>query len=425
MDGVAAVRLAVFRARILALIACVLYIASATAATPRVDYEAMTRAAVDRVVAGQSARGFFYYGFNFLTDEPIEPNRLTRAQLVRQAGTALVLAKYYARFKDARVSASLQRSFAGYASLSVPIGKGVVQNVLEDAGVMSIPIGRWKLQAALDKLGWLYTREGNGRLLSHDGTYASAVASGAALALAAELVYSRASGDEQFAPLRSSWLDGLLAVHLPAGGFRQTPVSMDDDDHYLNAHAWYALAMYVERTADDERVNHVLRDVDETLMSRYSQHPHREFYHWGAIAASQRFKTTRDPRFLDFLRQQAQFFFNELEPRLNAQDNPCATMEGLAATLSALRSGNDASPIALRIAGWLRTQRDKLPVLQIQPRQLRLKLGGDAFLDSPRLADHAGDFRWGLYDATTRVDASSHCVSAVLMMQELDLLRDD
>jgi hypothetical protein len=53
-----------------------------------------------------------------------------------------------------------------------------------------------------------------------------------ALALLAELVYANASGDNRFADLRSAWLQGLLSLRIPGGGFRQTPVSIDDADYY-------------------------------------------------------------------------------------------------------------------------------------------------------------------------------------------------
>jgi len=61
------------------------------------DYPVMMRAAVDELIASQTSSGLFPYGFDFLADKPLEPERVSPSNLIRQAGTASMLADGHAR----------------------------------------------------------------------------------------------------------------------------------------------------------------------------------------------------------------------------------------------------------------------------------------------------------------------------------------
>src|SRR5205085_11763511 len=124
---------------------------------------------------------------------------------------------------------------------------------------------------ALDRLGLLYRSEGSARVVSPDGKYSTAITGATGVALLAELAYSKASGDHQFAALRSAWLDALISLRIPGGGFRKTPDSIDEDD-YSNGEAWLALAVYCDHHRGDSRCG-LLPEVDEALMARYSAKP--------------------------------------------------------------------------------------------------------------------------------------------------------
>jgi hypothetical protein len=224
--------------------------------------------------------------------------------------------------------------------------------------------------------------------------------------LLTELVYSDAANDERFAESRAGWLRGLMHLRIPGGGFRENPASIDESD-YFNGEGWLALAVYA----------HKLDALERALMERYSLRPRAGFYHWGAMAAAQRYATTHDPRFLTFLAGQAELFLTRMQPGLDADANHCPRMEGVAATLEAFhRAGLRDQPLAARLRTWLSGETAKLQRLQIQPGQNRLALGGDAELRAPRLADFSGAFRGGLYDPSTRVDFAFHCLSAMLML---------
>jgi hypothetical protein len=279
-----------------------------------------------------------------------------------------------------------------------------------------LPTARWKLNYALNRLGLLYQADGPGKVVSADRTYGSAATGATPLALLAELTYSRVAGDDRFANLRSAWLDGLLSLRIPGAGFRENPDSIEESE-YATGEAWLALAVYCQRYAEDARCT-TLKDLDATMLDRYSNKTSMQFYQWGAMSAAQRFNTTRDSRFLQFLQRQANFFFDRLEPQLNADGNNCAVMEGLAATLPVLRHTGEANAaLAQRINTWLIKEGGKLPRLQIQAGQTRLPLGGKAYLEAPRLSAFSGAFMMGVYMPSVQVDLAAHCLSAMIMME--------
>jgi hypothetical protein len=141
------------------------------------------------------------------------------------------------------------------------------------------------------------------------------------------------------------------------------------------------------------------------------------------MAAAQRFKTTRQSRFLAFMQQQGNFFLNRFLPPQVAAANRCASMEGVAAALSVLgQAGAEYAVLGGRMRSWLSTEADKLPRLQIQQGQTRLLLGGDASLTAPRLASFRGDFLLGLYTPSVQVDATAHCMGAMVMIERDALL---
>ena len=381
-----------------------------------VDYRALMRSTVDALIASQTQSGLFPYGFDFLADQPLEPGRVSPENLIRQAGTASALAAYYQRTHDPRLRETLQRILAAFDRHSLPIGKSRLQRWIERAHLLSIPFARWRLQTALLRHGLLYEPEGEGKVISSNGKYDIAAAGTVALALLAELRYADASGDDHYAALRASWLRGLLDLRIPGGGFRWLPTSIDDTPYY-NGEGWLALAVYRDLHPEDTTVAAELDDLDRAMIERYTQQPDPDFYSWGAMAAAQRYRTTRDGRFLAFLRGQAKLFLARFRGRLEADANNCDAMEGAAATLGILETeGGADGELAQRLQTWVTAEAAKLPRMQLRSGQGALVLGGDAKLSAPRMAGFGGAFLMGLYDPSTRVDLMQHCLSAMVML---------
>ena len=401
---------------ILALVAAALAASSigAAASEDAVDLPGMMRLTVDAWTSSQKD-GLFPYGFDFLADSALEPHRMSAPNMLRQALATFALANYYEYTKDPQLREPIARALSAFGERSLPLGKSTAQRALENARIFSFPVERWRLQTALERIGLLYLRTGEGKVLSPDKNYSNALAGTVSLALLTELVYSRASGDDHFAALRKAWLEGLLALRIPGGGFRQDPTMIDDSD-YDNGEGWLALAVYNDAHPDDARTSATVADLDEVLIRRHTDNPSPYFFHWGAMAAAQRYRTTHDPRFLTYLRGQGADFVERLHRRFLEDKNNCAPMEGFAAILATLHEAGDDTATVQEVHAWLAKEMAKLPKLQIRPGQQGLALAGDAYLRAPRMVDFAGSFLAGLYEPLTRVDAGGHCLSAMVMI---------
>jgi hypothetical protein len=386
---------------------------SLCAAAETTDLPGIMRLTVEGWTSSQS-EGLLPYGFDFLADRPLEPRRISAPNLLRQALATFALANYYGYTKDAQLREPLAQALSAFGRHSLPIRKSAAQRVLESSRILSFPVGRWRLRTTLDRFGLLYQSSGEGRVVSPGGSYSDALAGTVALALLTEVVYSRASGDDSFAALRKAWLAGLLTLRIPGGGFRQDPTFIDDSD-YDNGEGWLALAVYGDAHPDDARAAAALADLDDVLLRRYSESPSVYFFHWGSMAAAQRYRTTHDPKFVTYLRQQGNDFVERFQRRFHPDSNNCAPMEGFAAILSTLREAGEYDTATARaMRGWLAKEIAKLPKLQIQRGQEGLPLGGEAYLRAPRMAEYAGSFLSGLYAPLTRVDGGGHCLSAMV-----------
>jgi hypothetical protein len=411
-----------FAACAVALAATVAFVPASAAEPPPVrDRQAIMRLVVQGWLETQQPDGFLPYGFDFLADRATdEPT--SKGYIIRQAGALYEWAEYYRHSQDVRFREPLQRGITALAQRSLVVGKSRAQDWLEATRILSLPAGRRTLAATLQKLGLLYQIEGTGKLVSADGEHGGAWAGATAFALLTEMTYWRASGDNRYANLRAAWLDGLLTLWMSGAGFRERPPSIDQSDYY-NGEVWLALAVYADLHRNDEKVVRALADVDRTMMKKYGEEPSHVFYSWGALSAAQRWRTTGDPRFLDFLKQQAAIFVERFPRDLGPDDNNCAAMEGLAATLGTLAASGEANhALAEPIRRYLQREALQLPRLQIEPGQTKLPLGGQAYLATPRLAQFGGGFLAGRFKPETRIDAASHCLSALLMIEEQSLL---
>lgn len=378
------------------------------------DRDAMMRAVAEYWLASQQADGLLPYGFDFLTGKA-DDDVTSTGFIAREAGAIWVWARYYDAVRDERYVLPLRRGLQALANHSIPFGKPRAQWVLDAMRVYQAPFGRMTLTRALRSAGLLYSSEGTASALTASGLDGAWTGS-TALALLAELEYARATGDQRFAASRSAWRDALIALYAPGHGFREGPSSIDDDDDYAAGEAWLALAAYSAFDPHDARVRDVLADVDRALIARLTQRPSTPTFQWSAMAALQRWRTTRDPRFVEFARDQSRVFITRL-PRRVTEDpygNRCAWLEGFGAMRTLLmEAGDDVTGLDAAIAG----EAVRLPRLQIAGEP-RMPLGGGGYLVSPALPRFAGAFLWQEYGRDTHVDAEAHCLSALLLMKE-------
>ncbi len=382
------------------------------------DYSESINLAVNRWLAVQKPSGLMPYGFDFLENEESEPSTLSGANLTRQAGTASVLADYYALTKDQRTRPAIQRFLSAFGRYSLPIGKSRMQTLVEKSHLLSMPLGRYKIQTALKRFGLLYETTGPGKVISPSADYSKAYTGAVALALLTELRYSQTSGDSSFADLRQAWLEGLIGLRIPGDGFRELPTSIDATP-YFDGEAWLALAQYHRAFPQDHRVSEFLNDVDDALIKKYGGEFKIDFFHWGTMAAAARYADTKEKKFLDFIKAQTGAFLDRKNDHVD-NDNTCASVEGVADALGALFSAEEGgSELAERARGWVATEMRKAKQLQIQPGQNEIVFS-NARIIVPRMQEFSGSFRSGIYAANIRVDFTQHCVSAMIKLTRYD-----
>ena len=384
--------------------------AMAQATAQPTDRDRLQRA-VEYLLASQAPSGLFLYDFDFLAGRSVGADNI-----VRQAGTAYILAEYYLHARDPRVRLSIEAMLKKLDELSLPIGKSALQSGLEQTRLLSLPIGRYKLRAGLERFGLLYRPSGDGKVISLDGRYLTAESGATAVALLAELQYQQATGDNRFSPLRSTWLKGLLSLRIPGRGFRISPGFIDDTPFY-DGEAWFALAYYNDVFPRDDSIARILDGLDAYLMARYANDVKTGFYQWGTMAAARRLKATSNQKFVDFIRAQAQAFLSAPRRDQWRGGNNCADIEGLATAAAVLRAHGAADGALLeRLEARLGEEMGTIRQLQIPPRTSRMDFGNGIYLVSPRLRDFSGAFLEGRFQPFTRVDATAHCVSAMVKL---------
>jgi hypothetical protein len=383
------------------------------------DDLAAQRAAVHQLVGSQLPSGLLDFDMDFLAGKGLGSGKTVgekSAFIARQSGTAYGIAKYLEQTKDARVLAPLIKLIQTLGELSLPVGKTLPQRAVESTGALSLPFLRITVKNTLDGLGLLYASSGDGALVAYEQGYATAWAGTAALALLAELHYFRATGDTRFAPLRERWRNGLGVLRVPGAGFREYP-GVIDEGAYANGEAWLAFAVYVDTFPHGSISAEEMRQIDDHMIATYGNASYSAFFHWGSMAASQRFRTTKDRRFVDFLETQARTALDG-GPAADIPMNTCAFVEGLAASAGTLaRGGRVDGELYRKLRARVRAEMDKNNALQLRSGQDRIVFGNDGYFFAPRLRDYAGAYLIGRTLLNVRIDMTHHCISAVTEMQ--------
>ncbi|MBK8084188.1 MAG: hypothetical protein IPK28_10330 [Devosia sp.] len=349
--------------------------APASAAGPdlsRLSIEDRAEAAARYLVATETEEGRFFYEFDFLKSRFGDADNI-----VRQAAAGYVLNQFYFSSGLSGFSVPAARTIAYYEKKSVPNGSGLI--------------------------------------LSEDGTIEGGRAGGAALALLAELFHSRALGFDYRPDLRAAWVRGLAAQQLKDGDIAQRPGETEPDS-YATGETWLALAHHADLAPDDAAANTVLDRLEQSVMTKYLVNLDREFAHWGLMAATQRFRTTGEKRYLDFIEQSARRYLRTLMPTTTDGMNGCAALEGLIAAATALA---DNPTIGAEVRDRLERELPSNLNLQLRGDGTRLHFGPDRYYEDPKLKTLAGAFLNGAFVLRARIDATQHCLSALLHYREL------
>jgi hypothetical protein len=385
----------------------------------RADDAERLRRAVEYTLSVQQPSGLFLYDFDFLAAAPSGSDNV-----VRQAGTLYALGEYLLETGDARVAAALLAGLERMRALSVSTGKGRLQWVLEPSGLYEID--SWRLAGLLDGMGLLHAPDGDALLVAGPQPgYQNASSGATALALSAELGYSRATGDQRFADARAAWLRGLLALRVRGSGVRASPITLSRSP-YFEGETWLALAHYREAFPDDAEVERELGSLEDYLFAHYGgEGRHTHFFHWGGMASAVRRRTTNDPRFAEFASGLAAWYLDEVPFEMKRDQTTCSVIEGSASILAALGARPAQDALVTRLRGRVAQELARNRALQIEVDQQRIGLPGGGFLVAPRLAEHAGAILAGPYRPYTRIDLTQHCISGFLKALRIGLADGD
>ena len=317
----------------------------------------------------QLENGLFRYEYDFLTGAWSKKDNI-----VRQAGAAFGLAIYHQQRPHEPTRQAVERALTALAALSLSYGGGL--------------------------------------LVSDDGSLQRAKAGATALALAAALL-----ADIDSAPIEG-WRDGLLALQREDGRFRQSPVNHEASGYY-DGESWLALALLAAKHGDGASTQ-ALALTDAAMMDGYGGAADVTFYHWGQLAAATRYGATLDPSFIDFAAAQTESFLDKTRPKVSTNSNSCYSLEGLAAAYAMVVNDPRLGALADRIGERIRLELAHNLTIQVQPGQTSLSLRDGAELVAGELPDFAGAFLNGRLRPQARIDATQHCLAALLQLSALD-----
>lgn len=323
------------------------------------------RLAADHLSQIQNEDGSFIYFIDYKNGHKIDIGNI-----VRQAGAGYGLAEYYRLTQDPKIAETIQKALKNYAAWSV--GN-------ENAKLVKGPTDEYTPRA---------------------GT--------TALALLTALYYQETCGSTAYAHLRDQWKNGLLSLYVPGEGIAIAPDTTRQSP-YFDGEGWLALATYHRLFPEDKSVNDVLIPLENYLLSHYAQNYNKSFFHWGTMAASERYRQTQDPKFKEFALAQ----YNTFMDHLKSKKVHCYAIEGLGElALSLPPEDATRQEITALIENQIQTR-----LLDEQFIEKKLRNGAPV---PKNIWPYLGGFQNSTIKTGTRVDDTQHCLSALIKLKKLD-----
>ena len=213
---------------------------------------------------------------------------------------------------------------------------------------------------------------------------------------------------------RLGWVKGLLALRNRGRGFRKTPYSRRESP-YFNGEIWLALAHYYE-TFRDPVVGKALPGIDAYMMKVYGAKPNVGFYHWGAMAAAVRYRTTRDLRLLKFIERQTGNYLQTLRPKTAPAKNTCYALEGLLTASDVLNRSWPAAPVMPALRDRLNVEIPKNLAFQFRDEAAGTPSGANVRGKAVDLTRYRGLFFARDKRDYGRIDYTQHCLSAFVKL---------
>lgn len=330
------------------------------------------------LLSRQNIDGFFSYEYDFIKDKWTKDNNI-----VRQAGAGFGLAEWLLTFGlDNETQRHLSKAISAYHKSSV----------------------EWK----------------NGLLLTENNSLKKAKGGGTALAMLTAIYYRRVTNDSQFDSVIEGWKRGLISLKRKDGVFWSKPNSKKES-HYSNGEIWLALAEYISDFPEDRQTQSLLETLDLQIMNKYNEDKRIEFFHWGVMAATKRYESTGNQVFIDFSIGQAEAYLKYLRPKISKNSNSCYSVEGMLSLYAILADMDKYSDFTLQLKNRVINEMVKNQKLQIQPNQSQVYFDGKNYLFSEAMSYFEGAFLNGRLRPQVRIDATQHCLSALIKVHNSKL----
>jgi len=360
---------------LLALVLLCLSLVQFTSAAVGEEAEPGIQLAVEFLLAAQLESGFFRYQHDLLSGRDSKQDNI-----VRQAGAAYALGELLQDSFQPRVREALLKALKAFYRTSI----------------------EWQ----------------GGRLLTRSDAAGQAKAGATALAMLATMMGGHGISDTALGQRwLEAWLRGVLVLQMPDGDFESHPGS-GRASPYSNGEVWLALAYYNRAYPLDERVVIALQRADARFLDVYGRRPEIGFFHWGVMAAAIRFEATGDARFQRFVSDQIRAFLTRLRPRVNPRSNSCYSVEGLISGAAVLDSKAADGALLRQVIDRVRREMAKNRKLQILPGQPQIQFADGRYLVAPEIPGYQGGFLNGAYRPQLRIDATQHCLSAMLKVRQ-------
>ncbi len=255
--------------------------------------------------------------------------------------------------------------------------------------------------------------EGNSSYIGKGLCFDSDESGAAAVMLMEEMFYEKASGDQEYAHLKKPILRCLRDTYFDKNyGFRE--VRHKDGPHpFYDGETWLALALYTDFFPEDRKNGDWIKIVDDIIMRSYREKSHeiKRFFHWGAQAAAQRYKTTKDPKFLDFLKYMFAQIQQDMPVRyIENNMNACTYSEGLADLIEVMDDPK------IRQEALERFDRQMQGVRKLQLSTTTLPDGNPMH---PYAGKYVGLFHNRPNDFIVMPDTAQHCAVALMKASRL------
>ncbi len=223
-----------------------------------------------------------------------------------------------------------------------------------------------------------------------------------AIALASVLIYEKTAGNNAYADLREKLKKGLIAYFVEGEKFPYPPYSGFAWDYYAGE-GWLALAIYNDMFPKDEETKQILKNIEQTMLV-FNKSELGNGSHWELQAAAQRYLTTKDEKYLDFMWKIFEIY-EKMQPYQN--ESGCAFMETLGDLAKAFRESGRNEELN-RILQRIDIEKPNIYALQVLDDNIK----GEQII--PERKKFIGLFLSNHDETLTRVDVAEHCTVALL-----------